>query len=67
MILLNDMTPIRIPVDKFIKNNKLFLVFSKNLVIDNIALSYRLKLIIRTAPLNPGIILAIPTIIPLIN
>ena len=66
-ILLNITIPIIIPKDKLNKKKKLFLVSSKKLVIAAIALSYKLKLIINTAPLSPGIILAIPIIIPFKN
>ena len=66
IILLNRTIPINIPIPSSDKNKKFFSLLSKKLVSADIALSYRLKLIISTAPLNPGIILATPIIIPFI-
>lgn len=66
IILLNRTIPINIPIPSSDKNKKFFSLLSKKLVSADIALSYRLKLIISTAPLNPGIILAMPIIIPFI-
>lgn len=59
--------PIIIPMDKLVRNRKLAFMSLKKLVMESIALSYKLKLIISTEPLNPGIIFATPINIPFRN